>query len=122
MRAGVGGGTIRRPGLRFAPCGLRKKDARLGPPARTGGYRSFQGTVSSRPSHGSPSIPPYVPASPASAGSGFRLRACSGSAAGETREQILSAYPYLESEDIDEALRYAAFLAEDETVEHAPTS
>jgi uncharacterized protein (DUF433 family) len=50
------------------------------------------------------------------------LRACSGSAAGETREQILSAYPYLESEDIDEALRYAAFLAEDETVEHAPTS
>ena len=38
-------------------------------------------------------------------------------AAGETREQILAAYPYLEGEDIDEALRYAALLAEDETVE-----
>ena len=43
-------------------------------------------------------------------------------AAGETREQILKAYPYLESGDIDEALRYAAFLADDETVELAPTS
>ena len=40
-------------------------------------------------------------------------------AAGETRESILKAYPYLETEDIDEALRYAAFLAEDETVELA---
>ena len=40
-------------------------------------------------------------------------------AAGETRESILRAYPYLEIEDIDEALRYAAFLAEDETVELA---
>ena len=38
-------------------------------------------------------------------------------AAGETRETILRAYPYLESEDIAEALRYAAFLAEDETVQ-----
>ena len=38
-------------------------------------------------------------------------------AAGETRESILKAYPYLEAADIDEALRYAAFLAEDETVE-----
>jgi uncharacterized protein (DUF433 family) len=28
-------------------------------------------------------------------------------AAGETREAILKAYPYLEAEDIDEALRYA---------------
>jgi uncharacterized protein (DUF433 family) len=37
--------------------------------------------------------------------------------AGETRESILKAYPYLESADIDEALRYAAFLAEDETLE-----
>jgi uncharacterized protein (DUF433 family) len=43
-------------------------------------------------------------------------------AAGETREQILQAYPYLEPGDIDEALRYAAFLAEDETIELAPTS
>jgi uncharacterized protein (DUF433 family) len=40
-------------------------------------------------------------------------------AAGETRERILAAYPYLEPEDIDEALRYAASLAEDETVELA---
>ncbi len=40
-------------------------------------------------------------------------------AAGETRENILKAYPYLESEDIDESLRYAAWLAEDETIEMA---
>jgi uncharacterized protein (DUF433 family) len=40
-------------------------------------------------------------------------------AAGETREAILGNYPYLEPEDIDEALRYAAFLAEDETLELA---
>ena len=32
-------------------------------------------------------------------------------AAGETRESILRAYPYLETADIDEALRYAALLA-----------
>ena len=38
-------------------------------------------------------------------------------AAGETRESILKAYPYLESEDIDEALQYAAYLAEEETIE-----
>ena len=36
---------------------------------------------------------------------------------GETEETILKAYPYLEAEDIDEALRYAAYLAEEETVE-----
>ena len=35
-------------------------------------------------------------------------------AAGETREQILAAYPYLEPGDIDEALRYAAYLADGE--------
>ncbi len=40
-------------------------------------------------------------------------------AAGETKETILAAYPYLEAADIAEALQYAAFLAEDETVEHA---
>jgi uncharacterized protein (DUF433 family) len=40
-------------------------------------------------------------------------------AAGETRNQILADYPYLEPEDIDEVLRYAALLAEDETVELA---
>jgi uncharacterized protein (DUF433 family) len=43
-------------------------------------------------------------------------------AAGETREQILKNYPYLEPGDIDEALRYAAFLADDETIELTPAS
>ena len=38
-------------------------------------------------------------------------------AAGETRESILKAYPYLEPEDIDESLQYAAYLAEEETIE-----
>jgi uncharacterized protein (DUF433 family) len=38
-------------------------------------------------------------------------------ASGETKETILKAYPYLESEDIDEALRYASYLAEEETME-----
>lgn len=38
-------------------------------------------------------------------------------ASGETKETILKAYPYLEAGDIDEALRFAAFLAEEETVE-----
>ncbi len=41
-------------------------------------------------------------------------------AAGETRETILRAYPYLETGDIDEALRYAAFLADDETISLTP--
>jgi uncharacterized protein (DUF433 family) len=41
-------------------------------------------------------------------------------AAGETRESVLNDYPYLEREDIDEALRYAALLAEDEAVEQHP--
>jgi uncharacterized protein (DUF433 family) len=40
-------------------------------------------------------------------------------AAGETRESILKAYPYLESADIDEALAYAASLAEEEVIEFA---
>lgn len=40
-------------------------------------------------------------------------------AGGEARDKILADYPYLEPEDIDEALRYAASLAEDETVELA---
>jgi len=40
-------------------------------------------------------------------------------AAGSTRDQILADYPYLEPEDIDEALQYAALLAEDETVDLA---
>lgn len=38
-------------------------------------------------------------------------------AAGETKQSILEEYPYLEAEDVDAALRYAASLAEDETVE-----
>jgi uncharacterized protein (DUF433 family) len=38
-------------------------------------------------------------------------------AAGETRDSILTSYSYLAPEDIDAALRYAAALAEDETVE-----
>src|SRR5437868_2339108 len=40
-------------------------------------------------------------------------------AAGSTRDQILADYPYLEPEDIDEALQYAALLAEDKTIELA---
>jgi uncharacterized protein (DUF433 family) len=40
-------------------------------------------------------------------------------ASGHSRDQILSDYPYLEPADIDEALQYAALLAEDETVEFA---
>lgn len=40
-------------------------------------------------------------------------------AAGMSREEILRDYPYLEPADIDEALRYAASLAEDETIELA---
>ncbi len=43
-------------------------------------------------------------------------------AAGETRESVLKDYPYLEREDIDEALRYAAFLADDEAVELRPSA
>mgnify|MGYP001032598611 CR=1 FL=1 len=39
-------------------------------------------------------------------------------AAGETRESILKTYPYLEPQDIEEALLYAATLAEDETIEY----
>ena len=38
-------------------------------------------------------------------------------AAGQSQEEILRAYPYLEPADITEALRYAASLAEDETIE-----
>jgi uncharacterized protein (DUF433 family) len=38
-------------------------------------------------------------------------------AAGETPEQIVQNYPYLEPEDIEQALQYAAQLADDETIE-----
>lgn len=38
-------------------------------------------------------------------------------AAGETAESILRAYPYLEPGDIEEALHYAAFLADEQVIE-----
>ena len=37
-------------------------------------------------------------------------------AAGRTRDEILVAYPYLEREDIDEALAYAAWRVEEREV------
>lgn len=40
-------------------------------------------------------------------------------AAGQTQEEILAAYPYLEAEDIRAAIRYAAFLADEQVVEFA---
>ena len=38
-------------------------------------------------------------------------------ASGETKEDILKAYPYLEEADIEATLQYAALMAEEETVE-----
>ena len=38
---------------------------------------------------------------------------------GMTREEILQAYPYLESEDITQALQYAAWLAQERVSEPA---
>ncbi len=40
-------------------------------------------------------------------------------ASGETQESILKAYPYLEPEDFNEALTYAAFLADEQVIEFA---
>ncbi len=40
-------------------------------------------------------------------------------ASGETQESILKAYPYLHAEDIQEALNYAAMLADEEVIEFA---
>ncbi|HEX8681700.1 MAG TPA: DUF433 domain-containing protein [Ardenticatenaceae bacterium] len=40
-------------------------------------------------------------------------------ASGETPETILASYPYLEREDIQEALLYAALLADDQIIEFA---
>ena len=40
-------------------------------------------------------------------------------AQGETPETILKSYPYLEKEDIQEALQYAAFLADVQIIEFA---
>ncbi len=41
-------------------------------------------------------------------------------AARQTPAEILKAFPYLESADIDEALRYAVSLAEGEEIELTP--
>ena len=38
-------------------------------------------------------------------------------AADVSREEILDDYPYLEEEDIRQALKYAAWIAQEETVE-----
>jgi uncharacterized protein (DUF433 family) len=38
-------------------------------------------------------------------------------ASGETTESILQSYPYLEQADIDEALQYAALLADEQVIE-----
>lgn len=38
-------------------------------------------------------------------------------AAGQSQEEILAAYPYLEAEDIRAVVRYAAFLADEQVVE-----
>jgi len=40
-------------------------------------------------------------------------------AAGETATTILQAYPYLELEDIHEALTYASLLADEQIIEFA---
>jgi uncharacterized protein (DUF433 family) len=40
-------------------------------------------------------------------------------ASGRTRAEILGAYPYLEAEDIDQALAYAAWRLEEHEVELA---
>ena len=40
-------------------------------------------------------------------------------ASGETHESILKAYPYLEAEDIQEALNYAALLADEQVFKFA---
>ncbi len=40
-------------------------------------------------------------------------------ACGESQESILKAYPYLTPEDIQEALNYAAFLADEQVFDFA---
>jgi uncharacterized protein (DUF433 family) len=40
-------------------------------------------------------------------------------AAGRTRDEILKAYPYLEAEDIDQALSYAAWRVDERDVDLA---
>lgn len=41
---------------------------------------------------------------------------------GMTAEQIVDAYPYLEHEDVREALRYAAWLAEESLIPVEPAT
>ena len=41
--------------------------------------------------------------------------------AGRTVEQVLADYPYLQREDVLEALRYAAWRAQEREVDLAPT-
>jgi uncharacterized protein (DUF433 family) len=40
-------------------------------------------------------------------------------ASGETVESVLKSYPYLEEQDIHEALNYAAMLADEQVIEFA---
>jgi uncharacterized protein (DUF433 family) len=40
-------------------------------------------------------------------------------ASGETVESVLASYPYLEEQDIHEALNYAAMLADEQVIEFA---
>ena len=40
-------------------------------------------------------------------------------ASGETAESVLKSYPYLEEQDIHEALNYAAMLADEQVIEFA---
>lgn len=39
---------------------------------------------------------------------------------GMTPEEIVEAYPYLEAEDVHQALRYAAWLAEEQVIPAEP--
>ncbi len=41
---------------------------------------------------------------------------------GMTPEEIVSAYPYLETEDVHQALRYAAWLAEESVLPLEPVA
>ena len=43
-------------------------------------------------------------------------------ASGMTAAQIVEAYPYVESEDVSQALRYAAWLAEESVHQLEPVS
>ena len=43
-------------------------------------------------------------------------------ASGMSTKEILEAYPYLEAEDVNESLRYAAWLAEDAVYSVEPSS